>query len=307
MTTCKKRTLAIVIPVYNTDIDLLTRCIRSVPNNNSIKLYIYDDCSTKYNVASEVDKIMSTSELSNVEYSMITLPENIGLGAVRNKAIREIDDCYNVLFLDSDDEVIGNTVNKCVSDINHDYIDGPVLILGIDLISGDKVKYEHPHDMMMEMNMIPYFVTPIIYNLHFLRVREIFFDDTKKVFEDIPFTIKLWTTLIDSTDDYDGVCSYSIYKYYLQGQSLTRTENKEKYLELSNTLLYWIDWIENFYKNYNYTSNDEEVKSLLKKLLINRIRYEATKALEYRSKYDGIDYSKFLNLMKYYKLRDTFN
>lgn len=287
--------LTIVIPVYNTDISLVRRAINSVPKIDKINILLIDDCSTSYDLY---------TELGN-EYNIIRLSENKGLGYVRNYSI---DNCSTkwIMFLDSDDEINTENIFKLFTeDISKLVNNRFSAIKGyIDLIN-DKCTVT---DKVISESFIPYFTTPMIYEVKYLRENNIRYDESRRVYEDIPFSVKLWTSL--NRDFYENK-SYrisstmtSLYKYYLQGQSLTRTD-RDKYLLLSDTLQYWIDWIINYYKSMEDTGFKEFIRSNF----INRIKYEATKSLELRLKYDypDSDYNEYFDKLKTYKLNNLLN
>jgi hypothetical protein len=99
--------------------------------------------------------------------------------------------------------------------------------------------------------------------------------------------------------------NYPLYNYYLQGNSLTRTD-KDKYLVLSDTLRYWIDWIVDYFNSLKYP---RFFKDSIKTYIINRIKYEATKSLELKLKYNhsNDDYSLYFDRLKTYKLNNLLN
>lgn len=289
--------LTIVIPVYNTDINLVMRSINSIPKSDYIRIQIIDDCSTSYKVD---DFIKDTN------YNIVRLNENKGLGYVRNYSI---DNCSTkwIMFLDSDDELNTNSITELFNEDLDKLLGNKFSIIKgyIDLINEDGSIVT---DRVNSENFIPYFTTPIIYDSEYLRKNNIKYDESRKVYEDISFSVKLWTNL--NRDFYEGrkYRIYSpmipLYKYYLQGQSLTRTD-KDKYLFLSDTLQYWISWIIEYYSSLDNSS----FKKFIKPYFINRIKYESTKSLELRLKYDHPDdnYNEYFDKLKTYKLNNLLN
>lgn len=305
--------ITIVIPVYNTDLSKLERCIRSIPNHDSVYVSIYDDCSTKYIVSDELKKILNSDPSLDYLFKkgnkIIRLDENKGLGAVRNKAIIDL---YNsgfgesyVIFLDSDDEL---TLSYNIID----YVlkmDNEAYSYGISLISkcGECTNLEYS-EKYLNQSMIPYLVTSTIYKVRVLVNEGILFDESRRVFEDIPFSIKFWSYMLSYHDDkyWDGINCYchrtSIYNYYLDGESLTRTDKK---LRLIDDLSYWIEWIKYYYNSIS----DEYQSNKLKPYLFNRIRYEAVKLLSMEMEVnDDLDrYSEILRLLKPYHIDSILN
>lgn len=291
--------LTVAIPVYNTNIDLVERAINSVPKESFIVLI--DDCSDKYNLSESLNK-----ERYN-HVGIIRLSKNIGLGAVRNFVINECKSEW-IMFLDSDDtlntELVSNCIKSHINDPRFDIICGDINLITDDKIIAQKVEFPEVS------RIIPYFTTSNIYRTNYLRSNNIYYDESRKVYEDIPFSIKLWTDLYYKS--YNNKMSlralkinYPLYNYYLQGNSLTRTD-KDKYLVLSDTLRYWIDWIVDYFNSLKYP---RFFKDSIKTYIINRIKYEATKSLELKLKYDhsNDDYSLYFDRLKTYKLNNLLN
>lgn len=303
-----EKVLTIAIPVFNTKLEYLERCLLSLPNDPRVCVYIYDDFSTDYCVELEIKKIIDKHpEQLNHLYKdgnkFVQNEENMGLGFVRNRAIRDAKEVKSkyILFLDSDDEIRLN--NKF---IDLDYLGSEstktlVYACGIDLINEDNDVHTETSDKYLNQCMIPYLITPNIYNVEYLFSSNLYFDESRRVFEDIPFSVKLWTDLI--TGDLMDLVEFNdfpIYKYHLYGQSLTRNDRQSKLIE---DLMYWVDWMRKFYSNL--TLNKERIKPFI----FNRIRYEAVKALSMRVEIDGNlpAYKRFLDLMKPYKIDDILN
>lgn len=301
--------ITIVIPVYNTDLSKLERCIKSIPNHDSVYVSIYDDCSTKYIVSDELKKILKSNShlkyLFKKENRVIRFDENKGLGAVRNEAIMDLynlglEDSY-VIFLDSDDEL--TLPNAIIDDIL--WSEEEFYSFGINLLSNGTVINTEYSDKYLSQMMIPYLVTPIIYKIKPLIENGILFDESRRIFEDIPFSVKFWSNMIMNHDDgyWDLIGSYcyrnSIYNYHLDGESLTRNDKK---LKMIDDLSYWIDWIKDYYK----LISDKYQSDKLKPYIFNRIRYEAAKLLSMEMEINGdlSKYNKILRLLKPYHIDD---
>lgn len=307
-----KKLLRIVIPVYNTKLELLERCLESLSRfmNDGISITIYDDCSTKYDVRYQVEKLISNNEklkyFHNHGNTIIRLDENMGLGFIRNKAIK---DAYDegvkwIVFLDSDDELdLGVIDFNTLKDSTNQWI----ISYNINLITKDSVITESCQKYLSQM-MIPYFTTSNIYLVEYLYSNGIYYDESRRVFEDIMFSMKLWSTLLGS-EKYDGdqllVVDSVLYKYHLDhDDSLTRNE---KYDELISDLEYWIEWIRSYYHLLKF--DNPILHSLIKSFIFNRIRYEAVKILDMKMKVNGdkYKYSDTLNLLKPYNIDKILN
>lgn len=295
--------ITIVVPVYNTDLDKLERCLKSIPDHSNVRVRIYDDCSTKYNAEFEISRIInnnsSLSHLYKEGNKFIRLNSNKGLGFVRNQSIKDLyDESEYVIFLDSDDEVSlsEDEINKILSDSNKGIL---ARFYNIELISDSKVSIEG-YNKYLGQKMIPYFITPAVYNVRYLSDNNILFDESRRTFEDIQFSVKLWTNIISSCTDYNKLISISdntvIYKYHLEGESLTRNDNLNK---MSDDLYYWINWIKLYYNDLHESS-----KESIKPYLFNRIRYESLKIMSMKMKVnnDLYKYSDLVDMMKPYNI-----
>lgn len=296
--------LTIVIPVHNTDPKLLERCLKSIPDDNRIHLAIYDDFSDQdgYDVAKLI-KSMSVRlpYLLNKRNRLTRLTENIGLGAVRNRAIKESSTDY-IMFLDSDDSIESENLTKVLDSLKDDLVGSYNVIEGnINLIQG-KSSYVETNDKFLSQRMIPYFITPNIYRIEFLKSNKIYFDESKRVFEDIMFSVKLWSVLIPNIVYGISeilVTDQVLYNYYLDNPSLTRVDDKERLLRLHDDHMYWVDWMKDY-----FNSLDDVTKYQLKVYYFNRIRYEVEKALEDKLEYDGLlnSFKSYLNYLKPYRI-----
>jgi hypothetical protein len=294
--------LAVVVPVYNTDLVKLRRCLSSIPDDKHIIVRIYDDCSTSYDLAEEL-KIMSDetpllSYVNSDRCKLVKMKTNMGLGFVRNTSVKDLyDSGYKddyVVFLDSDDELdLINHYDKIQYLLdNRNY---NVLSYGIDLICDGVVSKENSEKFISQM-MIPYLITPNIYKIKFLVDNSIVFDESRRTFEDIPFSVKLWSLII--AEDLEVLYSdKTIYKYYLEGESLTRNDKKKKLME---DLKYWVEWIRIYFSHINSPCNANKLRGFL----FNRIRYEEVKILTMRMELDGTlpRYKKYLNYLKPYNI-----
>lgn len=102
--------LTVIIPHYNIP-DLLSRCLRSVPETESIQVVVVDDCSP--NSANYYDEIPELSR-SNVE--LYSTNQGGSAGRARNVGLEHAKGRW-ITFLDADDLFVDN-----VSDILEKYI-----------------------------------------------------------------------------------------------------------------------------------------------------------------------------------------
>lgn len=102
---------SIIIPHYNC-VDLLKRCLASIPLRNDVQVIVVDDNSDE----SEVLK-MKDLECLYPQHTFIFLQKNIGGGAARNIGLKHATGKF-VLFADADD-----FFNYCINNILDEYVD----------------------------------------------------------------------------------------------------------------------------------------------------------------------------------------
>lgn len=108
---------SIIVPVYNTDIDLLDICIHSILKQSykNYEIILVNDCSTNKKTISYIKK------LKNKKIRKINNEINIGLGPTRNVGIKHsLGDV--ILFVDSDDWISSDMLEE-LSKIDYDSVD----------------------------------------------------------------------------------------------------------------------------------------------------------------------------------------
>lgn len=301
--------LTIAIPVYNTKPELLKRALLSIPDSKHIGVIVYDDGSTDYEYRTLIRDWLKNdpnfSFMNSNRFIFNRSNENKGLGAVRNTLIRKIDSDY-VMFLDSDDEVMTDNFGEIIMYLLDNKVD--VIYGNISLSIGDNVIEERWWDFVKTRLMIPYFTTCNFYNPKFLINHNIFYSEDRRVFEDIMFSVRLfYVTEVVHQGLRRKYIDKSIYKYNLEGCSLTRVDEdtKGRVKVLASDLEYWINEIKHFYTRIKSDSYKEQ----LKPHLFNRVRYEIVKLTEYIMRLNGDFYTyKFLlDNLKPYKIDEILS
>lgn len=301
--------LTIAIPVYNTKPELLRRALLSIPDSKYIGVIVYDDGSTNYEYRTLIRDWLkndpSFSFMNSDRFIFNRSNENKGLGAVRNTLIRRTGSDY-IMFLDSDDEVMTDNFGEVITYLLENKVD--VIYGNISLSIGDNMIEESWRDFVNVRFMIPYFTTCNFYNPEFLIKNDIFYSEDRRVFEDIMFSIRLfYITEIVLQGSNSKCIDKSIYKYNLEGYSLTRTdESKDRLKVLCADLKYWINEIKSF---YIVNGSESCRKDQLKPYLFNRLRYEVVKLIEYCMKINGdLDtYKVLLDNLKPYKIDEILS
>ena len=122
----------VIIPVYNTPIKDLERCLNSVANQtfNNYKVYIIDDGSNKET------KIYLDNYIKDKNNFIVKHIENGGVSNARNVGI-EISSGEYITFIDSDDSLNNNFLKESYNLIKENNLD--LIIGGYNEIKNNKV------------------------------------------------------------------------------------------------------------------------------------------------------------------------
>ena len=122
----------VIIPVYNTPIKDLERCLNSVANQtfNNYKVYIIDDGSNKET------KIYLDNYIKDKNNFIVKHIENSGVSNARNVGI-EISSGEYITFIDSDDSLNNNFLKESYNIIKENNLD--LIIGGYNEIKNNKV------------------------------------------------------------------------------------------------------------------------------------------------------------------------
>ena len=116
-----KNKVGIIIPIYNSE-KYLAECVESAIRQSykNIKIYLIDDGSSDGS-----SNICDAYGKNDPRVKVVHLKNN-GVSHARNTGIKEAyrDKCDYVLFLDSDDYIKENTVEKLLQYISDDTITG---------------------------------------------------------------------------------------------------------------------------------------------------------------------------------------
>ena len=102
--------VSVIMPVYNTEKELLTAAIRSVQGQTyeKLELIVVDDGSEK--------KCAELCDMLADEKTRVYHMENSGVSAARNKGIQESFGEY-IAFIDSDDTMVSNAIEAMLAQI----------------------------------------------------------------------------------------------------------------------------------------------------------------------------------------------
>lgn len=202
--------VSIIIPIYNTEIELFKRCINSIINQDykDYEIIIIDDSSSiNYN-----NIIKFYKQTLSIQY--YKLENNFGPGTSRKIGLKKANGSY-IMFIDSDDELYDNTsIDKLMKEFKEND--------KLNMVSG--LAYEELKDGSLkkrERNFI--WVFGKIFKKKFLDDNKITFNDTRAN-EDNGFT----TLVRLLTDQYKFIDEIVYYWHYTE-DSITRKDGNEYY------------------------------------------------------------------------------
>lgn len=129
--------VSIIIPVYKVE-EYIVDCLYSVfqQTYNHLEIILVDDCSPDHSMQIALEKL--ASEQNRFAYKVIRHSSNKGLSAARNSGVEVATGDY-LYFLDSDDEIVENSIAKLVAQVElYPFID---FVIGSIKISGSNFKF----------------------------------------------------------------------------------------------------------------------------------------------------------------------
>lgn len=113
--------LSVIVPVYNTDFAFLSECIASVEQlmnkRDDVELVVCDDGSNVRTV-----NALKTLQMKYCNFFILSDGKNRGQNGARNIGVKKATGKY-ILFLDSDDYLNAEDLNKCLEQIEHIDVD----------------------------------------------------------------------------------------------------------------------------------------------------------------------------------------
>lgn len=183
--------VSVILPVYNSE-NTIEKAILSVINQEyeNKELIIIDDGST--DKTSEICKKYCTEGFVKYFYN-----SNSGVSYSRNFGIRNATGKY-LMFLDSDDTFKKNYISKMVSAIEMEY---DWAICWYERIGKNKVKVKKIDEKDISCNLDSLLIKLIennlfnqlwnkIYKLDIIKLKNIFFDESKSLGEDLDFNLE---------------------------------------------------------------------------------------------------------------------
>lgn len=268
--------LSIIIPMYNTDKEILKKSLSAVFNYEKInyEVIIVNDGSRIYSSQEYEDFINEIGFGNNIKY---IYKENGGVSSSRNVGIKSARGKY-ITFVDSDDEFIFD--NFISSDLKQDY---DIIYYNFDIYSNNShyTKEVVRKNIMLDIDVLHErfvisddFNEPVakIIKRNYLLENKIFFDEDLITGEDAIFNSKLLSFNPKINQHYK-----SIYKYNFDvNTSLNRWKKFPK--KALNSTLSLFDKKEEFLNKYFSNEKYEELYNIYVDYIID-VLYSSTVAL----------------------------
>lgn len=140
-------TVSVIIPIYNVSA-YIERCIHSVMNQTytSLECIFVDDCGTDDSIE-KCEQLISEYK-GNIRFKIIHHEYNRGLSAARNTGTETAIGDY-ILYVDSDDEITTDCVEKLVKNVES--YPGVELVQGMSRSIPPKRRSSHVHKPFVEI------------------------------------------------------------------------------------------------------------------------------------------------------------
>ena len=235
--------LSIIVPVYNVQKQLRT-CLDSILNQSfkNIELIVIDDASTDNS-----SNIIREYAEKYKELKPFFLEKNYGVGYVRNYGITLSVGKY-VGFVDGDDWIDADyyqTLMSYASENNSDIVACGIMT-EYENSKSQELRYKYNSrncingsfalKLLTKTENYGYYISPIvnnkIYNLNFLRINNIIFNNNRSFQDDyFSFFAMLYAKRVDLVPDIN-------YHYYQRVDSITHTFSKRLVDDCINTLVH---------------------------------------------------------------------
>lgn len=294
----EKPFISFIIPVYNTSVNRLNKCLNSILQVNELRfeiILVNDGSKAEY--TQQYEKYVN--KYSNLKY---IYEDNSGVSSARNKGISKSEGKY-IFFVDSDDVIDSSAFNSRLKNIQSDLIIFDVTVETVKTLKkyslNDTKIATVSKDALLKAsikNGLINWSVGKLYKKTVLQQNKVFFDRNKKTGEDLDFVIKF--ILKSKTIEYLPLNSYY---YYLSKDTAYSRYSKYPFQIIEDTLTIYKfrkDIISKFYgedKEKEFTRISEEVVQSL----FNVYVLQQNLNLEI--------YNKIVDIIKDIPYKDSFN
>lgn len=277
----------------------LADCLNSIVNQTykHFELILINDCSTDNSM-----EIIQQFEKNNpnINLKIISHTQNSGQSVARNNGIKHASGKY-LLFIDSDDSLMPNTLSHMVSLAEKNDLQ---LVIGENyIINGDKKKYisvDFDENIITNnTKVLNYFVNNRWYNPPWNKLLRTDFVIKNNLFfkEGYIFEDELWSFILATKIERMGVVREPLYNYYIRPNStMTNNQNSRRWFGLLKILP--------FMKNHIFVNNlqkDLDVsKFFLFKLIVTLNGLKNSNAINFKiyKQIKQLNYISFNDLFK---------
>ncbi len=222
--------VSVIIPIYNVE-NYIESSLKSALNQtySDVEYILVDDCGTDSSM-SIVESIINMPEYSNKQVKIIKHSYNRGLSAARNTGLKHAVGEY-VFFMDSDDEISDNCIEKHIISINDANAD--FSIANIQLVGVKSVHIKDLNEDIVDSLPLQSFLQRRwsvsawnkLYRREFIQNNNLLFDDGL-IHEDI-----IWSYRAAKKAKKIALVHDRTYKYKINKSSITRKPNTNKKID----------------------------------------------------------------------------
>lgn len=222
--------ISIIMPIYNVE-NYIESSLKSALNQTytDIEFILVDDCGTDSSM-SIVESIINMPEYSNKLIKVVKHASNRGLSAARNTGLKHAAGEY-VFFMDSDDEISNNCIEKhliSIKDANADFSIANIQLVGaksvhIKDLSGDIADSSPLQSFLQRRWSVSAWNK--LYRRDFIQNNNLQFDDGL-IHEDIIWSYRAAKQAKKIIFVHDRT-----YKYKINKSSITRKPNTNKKID----------------------------------------------------------------------------
>lgn len=256
-----KSLVSVIVPVYNTPIKLIDKCIYSIINQtySNLEIIIVDDGSKK-NISDYIDNIAKIDNRILVFHQ-----KNAGLSYARNTGVK-YSKGQILSFVDSDDFIEKDMIELMAKSIIEDSCD--IVCCGIKFIDNEHAinrewfnekrileKKEAMYHLLKD-EKITSAAWSKIYKKDLI-INHPFPDG--KIFEDA----YIMHEVFDEANKV-GIVNMHLYNYYLKNDSITHTLSIVNYIDQIKIWIRRYEYVDRHYPEYGYITAEKIVKKIYK-------------------------------------------